>query len=39
MAVDTECKNHEPWPKAMCNKCLPPNVVVNRQPYRHVDFA
>ena len=37
--VDKTCKNHEPYPKAMCNKCLPPNVVVKRQEYRHVDYV
>ena len=23
----------------MCNKCIPPNVVVKRQEYRHVDYV
>ena len=23
----------------MCNKCIPPNVVVQRQVYRHVDYV
>ena len=23
----------------MCNKCIPPNVIVKRQEYRHVDYV
>lgn len=23
----------------MCNKCIPPNVVLQRQAYRHVDYV
>jgi nuclear protein localization family protein 4 len=23
----------------MCNKCVPPNVVIKRQEYRHVDYV
>lgn len=23
----------------MCNKCIPPSVVVKRQEYRHVDYV
>lgn len=37
--VDATCKNHEPYPKAMCNKCLPPAVTIARQPYRHLDYV
>jgi nuclear protein localization family protein 4 len=37
--VDARCKYHEPYPKAMCNKCIPPNVIVKRQEYRHVDYV
>lgn len=37
--VDRSCRNHEPFPKAMCNKCIPPNVVIKRQEYRHVDYV
>lgn len=37
--VKKDCKEHEPYPKGMCSKCIPPLVTVNRQEYRHVDFA
>jgi nuclear protein localization family protein 4 len=37
--IDRSCRNHEPYPKAMCNKCVPPNVVIKRQEYRHVDYV
>ena len=23
----------------MCNKCIPPNVIIKRQEYRHVDYV
>lgn len=28
--VKRDCKNHAPWPLAMCNACLPPSVVLKR---------
>lgn len=37
--VDKSCKYHEPYPKAMCNKCIPPSVAIKRQQYRHVDYV
>lgn len=37
--VKMDCKNHEPYPKGMCSKCIPPLVNVARQEYRHVDYA
>lgn len=33
------CTFHPPFPLGMCVKCLPPSVVLGRQPYRHVDFV
>lgn len=33
------CSYHAPYPKGMCVKCLPPSVVLSRQPYRHIDFV
>ena len=32
------CPNHQPYPLGCCNKCMPPNVILNRQVYRHVDY-
>eukprot|EP01017_Pseudomicrothorax_dubius_P033291 TRINITY_DN4451_c0_g1_i3.p1 TRINITY_DN4451_c0_g1~~TRINITY_DN4451_c0_g1_i3.p1 ORF type:complete len:336 (-),score=77.01 TRINITY_DN4451_c0_g1_i3:127-1134(-) len=37
--MNLNCKNHAPFPAAMCNKCMPPSVIVKRQEYRHVDYA
>lgn len=37
--VDRTCKNHDPYPKAMCNKCIPSSVVIKRQEFRHVDYV
>lgn len=37
--VNRNCKNHEPYPKAMCSACLPPSIHMKRQIYRHVDYA
>lgn len=37
--MNLTCKNHLPFPKAMCNKCMPPACVVKRQEYRHIDYA
>ncbi|MCQ2819315.1 MAG: hypothetical protein MJ252_18785 [archaeon] len=33
------CPNHPPYPEGVCNKCMPANVILNRQVYRHVDFV
>jgi nuclear protein localization family protein 4 len=33
------CPNHPPYPEGMCNKCMPPNAILFRQPYRHVDYV
>ena len=32
------CTSHKPYPLGMCNKCLPPTCILNRQKYRHVDY-
>jgi nuclear protein localization family protein 4 len=32
------CTAHKPYPLGMCNKCIPPSCVLNRQVYRHVDY-
>ena len=37
--VDYTCKNHKPYPLGMCNKCVPPAVILNRQIFRHVDYV
>jgi len=37
--VDYTCKKHRPYPLGMCNRCLPPNVVLSRQVWRHVDYC
>ena len=37
--MNLTCKNHLPFPQAMCNKCMPPSCIAKVQPYRHVDFA
>jgi hypothetical protein len=38
--VNKNCKEqHRPYPQGMCNKCLPPAVVLTRQSYRHVDYV
>lgn len=37
--MDVNCRNHEPYPKGLCVKCMPPAVVLSRQPYRHVDYV
>jgi nuclear protein localization protein 4 homolog len=37
--VNYKCPNHQPYPIGMCNKCLPPAVVLKRQSYRHVDYV
>ncbi len=29
------CPNHPPYPKGLCNKCVPPNANLNRQIYRY----
>ncbi len=33
------CKDHEPYPKGLCSKCMPPTVNLTRQGYRHVDYV
>lgn len=33
-----DCTSHKPYPLGMCNKCIPPSVILNRQVYRHVDY-
>ncbi len=33
------CPNHLPYPEGVCNKCMPPNAILNRQIYRHVDYV
>ena len=37
--INRNCKNHEPYPKAMCSACIPPSIHMKRQIYRHVDYA
>ena len=37
--VNRNCKNHDPYPKAMCSACIPPSINMKRQVYRHVDYA
>ena len=37
--MNLECKKHLPFPKAMCNMCMPSAAIINSQPYRHVDYA
>lgn len=33
------CPNHRPYPEGLCTKCQPPNAILYRQPYRHVDYV
>ena len=37
--VKYDCPNHKPFPLGMCQRCLPPTVILNRQNYRHVDYV
>lgn len=37
--VNRNCKNHAPYPAAMCSACIPPSIQMKRQIYRHVDYA
>jgi len=37
--VKLNCPDHKPYPLGMCNKCLPPTVILGRQPFRHVDYV
>lgn len=36
--MKTNCTSHKPYPEGMCNKCIPPSCILNRQKYRHVDY-
>jgi len=33
------CPYHPPYPKSMCNKCMPQAANIKRQTWRHVDYA
>nr|CAG4643945.1 EOG090X05T8 [Lepidurus arcticus] len=35
--IKSGCGGHPPWPQAICSKCQPKAITLNRQPYRHVD--
>jgi nuclear protein localization family protein 4 len=37
--INRDCKNHDPYPLAMCSACIPPSIHMKRQVYRHVDYA
>lgn len=37
--VNYNCLDHKPYPLGMCNKCLPPAVILGRQNFRHVDYV
>lgn len=37
--IKKDCPNHEPYPKGMCSKCVPPLIKMKRQQYRHVDYT
>lgn len=37
--IKKDCKDHEPYPKGMCSKCIPPLINIKRQEYRHVDYV
>lgn len=37
--VKYDCIDHKPFPLGMCQKCLPPTVILGRQPFRHVDYV
>ena len=37
--LNRNCKNHAPYPQAMCSSCIPPSIHMKRQVYRHVDYA
>lgn len=34
--INKSCRNHIPYPQAMCNACLPPTVSIRKQTYTHV---
>ncbi|CAG0887577.1 unnamed protein product [Darwinula stevensoni] len=36
-AVKPGCKDHLPYPKGLCSKCMPSTITLSRQAYRHVD--
>ena len=31
LSVDLSCKNHLPYPKGLCSKCMPENISLKRQ--------
>lgn len=33
------CDRHEPYPRGLCNRCVPESVTLRRQEYRHVDYV
>ena len=37
--VDLTCKNHAPYPKAICSACQVPPITLRVQPYRMVDHV
>lgn len=34
--VDTDCRNHLPFPQAQCDACMAPTISLMKQPYSHV---
>lgn len=36
-AMKANCPRHKPYPLGLCTDCRPPNVVLARQKYRHVE--
>lgn len=37
--INLNCKEHKPYPEGICNKCMPPNINLKRQEYRHIDYV
>ena len=33
------CDQHEPYPRGLCNRCVPENITLKRQEYRHMDYV